>query len=243
MKNLVMCWAHIQSFAVSFPTIESLYPGAMCDLEQGLQMCQPISDQNFQNSKQQICEFVELSSRTVELDHLIREQLLSLVAERGLQSAKGFLDVNCRGSGSSKKTESGLWGRAKTLVSGILSKADEENYIVTPVPQRTVKETATAAQKISDCQFLSDIVKRKIVQTSKLSQLAEEAQARAISYLGSTISSLVDKIVLSAQRNREERCITDINVEISNLEKTEQLKERSQFIHQVNRASYQDGNV
>jgi len=238
-----MCWVQlIQSFAEPFPTIASLYPSVMRDFEQGLKKCQPIMDQNFRRLKQQICEFVELSSRTMELDDLTREQLLRLVVEGGLQEVKGFLDGSCQDSGSSKKTKSGFWGWTKTFVSGFFSKGDGDDYVVALV-QGAVKETVKAVRKIDDCRFLSDIVKREIVQTSELSRLAEEAQVLAMSYLGSTISSLVDKTVSSVQRNQEKRCIADINTELSNLEKAEQHKEMLQFIYQVNRASNQAGCV
>ena len=235
-----MCWVQlIQSFVVSFPTIASLYPSAIRDFEQGLKKCASISDQKFRKSKEQICQFVELSSRTMELDHPIREQLLRLVVEGGLQKAKDFLD---EARGSSKKTESSFWRRTTAFVSGIFSKGDEDNYIITRM-QEAVKGTPKTAREISDHQFLSDIVKSKMVQSSELSQLAEEAQRMAMSYLGSTISSLVKKVVLSAQSHREERYIADINTEIPNLEEVEQHRERFQFIHQVNRASNQDSYV
>ena len=178
----------------------------------------------------------------MELDHPICEQLLSHVVEGGLQSATDFLDSICQGSDLSKKTKSSLWLRATAYVSGIFSQGDEDNHIVTRV-REAVKETAKAARKISDSEFLSDIVKADIVQASELNRLAKEAQEIAISHLGTTISSLVDEIVLSAQRYQEARCIADINTEISNLETAKQHTERLQFIHQVNRGSNQDGHV
>lgn len=214
----------------------------MRDFEQGLKKCQPTLDQNFRKLKQQICEFVELSSRTMKLDHSIREQLLSLVVEGGIQGAKGSLDAICQGSGSSKKAASSFLGQFMATASSFFSKGDKDNYVLTRV-QEAVEETTKAVQKTSDCQFLSDIVKREIVQSSKLSPLAEEAQVMAMSYLGFTISSLVDKIALSAQRNQEKQAIANINTEISNLEEAEQHRERSQFIRQINLASNQDGYV
>jgi len=235
-----MCWVPlIQSFVVSFPTIASLYPSAIRDFEQGLKKCASISDQKFRKSKEQICQFVELSSRTMELDHPIRKQLLSLVVEGGLQKAKDFLD---EARSSCKKTEKGSWWKPTSIFSRLFSKEDEDNSIVTRM-QEVVKETSKTARKTIDRQFLSDIVNSKIVQSSELSRLAEEAQGMAVSYLGSTISSLVNTIVLSAQSYRKEQRIADINTEILDLEKAEQHRERLQFIHQVNRASNQDGYV
>ncbi|KAL4067468.1 hypothetical protein V8B97DRAFT_2061708 [Scleroderma yunnanense] len=219
-----------------------LYPNAARDLEQGLKKCTSNLDPKFRNAKDKICHFVMLAPRTTYLDSPIREQLLSAVVEGDLQGARAFLDAILQGGGASKKTTGGLFQLASSLVSRFIPKGKDDGYVVTTM-QEAIRESQKATRNITDSQFLSDIVKREIVQSSVLSPLAEEAEKMAMSSLESTISHLVKKIVSIARRKQEEQKIAEIDAEIRSFEEEQQRKLRSQFIHKVNHASNQDGYV
>lgn len=175
----------------------------------------------------------------MHLDQQIREQLLSILVERGLQSVQDYLRAT-RDSGSSfKKIEHKILQLAPTFVSRILTNGREVNYLA----EEAVKGTSKAAREISDSQFLSDIVKTDVVQGSILKPLADEAHETAVSCLKSTISNLVEKLTFSARRHRQEQCMANVNTGITNLEEREQCAQRSRCIHEINQASIQDNYV
>ncbi|KAL4072312.1 hypothetical protein J3A83DRAFT_4188311 [Scleroderma citrinum] len=231
--------AQPEDTAVSFQPIALLYPNVAHDLEQGLKKCSSNLDQKFRNAKDKICHFVTLESKTTQINNPIREQLLSAVVEGDLQGAKKFLDTIRQGGGPSKKTAGGLSQWTPAWVSRLISTGKEDSVVANM--QEVIKETRKAARHISDSQFLSDIAKKEIVQSSVLSPLAEEAQKMAMSYLESTISHLVDQIASNARRKKEEQNTTKIDAEISSFEEGEQRKLRSQFIHKINHTSNHDG--
>ena len=220
--------------------IASLYPDAARDFEQGLNKCSLILDQNYRQAKYKICQFVELTSRTTHLDNPIREELLDVVVQEDLQGATHFLDVIPQGGGSSAKTALYQW--TTSLVSRFTSKGRDEDADLAMM-QEAIRDTPKAARNISDSQFLSQIVKSEIVQSSVLKPVAEEAQEIAMTYLRSTISHLVKAITSSTRLRKEEQYIAQITAELSSYEDGEQRRQRSHFIHQINNASNQDGDM
>lgn len=223
-------------FAASF-TIASLYPDATRDLEQGLKKCTKISGSNFRKAKVKICQFVELTSGTMRLDQPFREHLLSILVESDLRSVQDFLRTTRESSSPLTKIEYGI-SRLAPGLSRMLPKGRENNHLV--IAEEAAKETFKATQTISDSQFLSDIVKTDVVQESLLKPLAEEAHEMAMSYLKSTISDLVEKLVFSARSHLQRHCMENVNTEILSLKEREQHTRRSQFIREINQASIQD---
>ena len=199
-----------------------------------------ILDPNFRNAKYKVCQFVELASRTTHLEDPIREELLNVVVQEDLQEATHFLDVIPQGGGSSRKTALYQW--TTSLVSRFIPKGKDKDTVV-EMMQEAIRDTPKAARDISDSRFLSEIVKSEIVQSSVLKPVAEEAQEVAMSYLRSTISHLVGTITSSARLRQEEHHLAQITAELSSYKDGEQRRQRSHFIHHINNASNQGGNM
>lgn len=177
----------------------------------------------------------------MRLDQPFREHLLSILVERDLRSVQDFLRTTRESSSSLKRISHGLLWLTPAFVSRMLPRGREVNYLV--IAEEAAKETFKAARTINDGQFLSEIIKTDVVQGSSLKALAKEAHETAMSYLKSTISDLAEKLVSSARSHHQEQCMVNILTNISSLEEREQRTQRSKCIHEINRASIQDGYV
>ena len=196
--------------------IDSLYPDAARDFDQGLNKCSSIPDQNFEKAKSKICQFVETESKKTHLDSPIRKE--------------------------PSETTAGHYQWTAFPMNLFTYKGNDEEADVAMM-QEGIGNTPNAARNISDSQFLAKVVKSEIVQSSILKSVAEEAQKIAISYLQLTISHLVRKIVSSARVRQEEQHKAQIREKLSSLRDGEQRRQRSQFINQINSASNQSGDV